>query len=585
MKTDINLPISAIERSPTNPRQRYDDEGLRKLADTIKAQGVLQRLLVRPWPGRPGVYECVDGERRLRSATALGLARVPVDIREMTTAEVIAVQLVTGETGEPLSPIEEARGIANALELKDDAGEAVYDVDRLSEKIGCSKNAIYWKLSLLKLPDSVVKLVESGQLSVATAQLLTRIPDDADRAEAAVAIMPDGMRAEPLSFRAAEALIRERWTISLRSAPFSLEAVMAGPGGQMTSCRACPHFDESGGRKLPMCTRPRCFRERCQSVWDVAAAAARAKGRAVLSDAEAEKVFDSMAEGVEVRPDSEYVDLNTKPSYRHVSSAVEDKSLPTWKSLLADAKDKGIEVPVIEARHARTGRVVELVKLNLAIEAAKKAGEDIFRKDSVSQVVRHTDQYAENKKEEHAAAKRRFIESATGLALLHARLAEQPASEAVMKALLETALHHAGPDGRALVMKAFSIVPEASQSESMALLEWFSTTGGPEALALVPVLLVSHDMKWNGLQAAGYAALAALVGLSAEEVESLADPKPVKKKKPKTPKLTLADQEKVIRERAAAGKALTEIYLETHVPRRTIKTVLKKIEAEKGAAA
>lgn len=594
MKTETNIvPIGAIERSPTNPRTRFDEEQLRQLGETIRAQGILQRLLVRPWPGRAGVYECVDGERRLRASRYVGLTELPVDVRELTDAQVVAIQLITGETGEPLSPIEEASGYRTALALVDAAGQPCYTLRSLAEKIGCSHEHIRRRTCLLELPKGVQEAILDGALPARTATLIAQIPGAEDRTQAAAEIVKPQHRTEPLTFLEAEQLIRERYTVSLRSAPFDVkDPALLGPEQAPLACVACDFAVMREGSKR--CTQPACYRAKCNFVWDRAATAAKAKGRQVLSDEEAERVFEAHANEPELRPDSPYVDLNSKPTYRHVSNAVEDKKLPTWRELIAGAEEKGIAVPVVEARHVRSGRRFELVRLEHAIEAAKQIGEDIFRKDNVGLVVRQTDDFAERKKQEQEAAKRRLAESCLGLVALHQELAHlmQDTKPGLTAALFPIAVGHAGADGQALVAKALGLKSGGGDfAWSDALDNWYAKAKWAQRHALIPVLLVAADMKWKGIKSEGWKELAALAKIHEPAIVAAAaapagakGKNPAagansKKKKPGKEETGTTSWEKLdeVKKAVAGGASAAEIAVLTAMPMRHVDQALEAL--------
>lgn len=614
--------LKRIRPSPTNPREVFDDERQKQLAETIQEHGVLQPLLLRPWPGEEGAYECVDGHRRLKAAVAAGLFEVPVRVQDLTTRQVIAIQLVCGENSEPLTALEEAAGFRQALAAKDDAGAALYTVDALAQQTRRHPNYIHLRLSLLKLPAQVRKLIAAQTLPVSTAQLLTRIPDDKDRMEAVEAILPTKERTEPLTFRDAEALIRERWSVGLQQAPFALaDATLPGPEGEPRACIGCPHHVETGKNRV--CTLPRCFRGKCNAVWDRASEKAQATGQRVLSEEEAAEVFEKHSPTVQIAYNSAYVDVNARVSYRHAKDEVEEKSLPTWRELLAEAEaKKGIAVPVCLARD-RTGKQWELVQAALAIEAAKAIGEDMFKRvkadetlgakdrvdrDAVAKAVRGSKEFTQRKKAEDAATKAKLTEGIEGLRRLHRGLGMVPPEEQwrIFDALLDSALVLAGTDGVTMVAKMLGVDATAADVRG-----WAAKALGPHRTALVPVLLVSTAVKWNGLKAEGFAALEALIeppakpvtdakvlaewvkaaagGMPEEEIARsygvpVEDVRGALGGRATSAAATKAspDKEAEVRVLRAAGKTETEIFIATKMPKRALRALLKTIDAEKG---
>jgi ParB family chromosome partitioning protein len=151
------LPIELIKPNPNQPRTKIDRESLAGLASSIEANGVIQPLLVRPLPD--GSYELVAGERRWRAAQAAGLAKVPAVVRDQELAERLQVALIENMVREDLNPVDEARACAA---LVDDLG---LSKEELAKRVGRSRPAVSNLIRLLDLPDEVLELLESGDLS------------------------------------------------------------------------------------------------------------------------------------------------------------------------------------------------------------------------------------------------------------------------------------------------------------------------------------------------------------------------------------------------------------------------------------
>ena len=186
-----HVPVGAIRPNPRQPRRRFRDESLADLAASVRVQGVVQPILVRPLGG--GLYELIAGERRWRAARAAGLATVPALVREADERESLLVALVENAAREDLSPLEEARAYAV---LQD---EFALSLGEIAERVGRSKPAVSNKLRLLELPDDVATLLDQGALSEGHARALLSVPDHEERRRLARRILRDG-----LSVRAAE---------------------------------------------------------------------------------------------------------------------------------------------------------------------------------------------------------------------------------------------------------------------------------------------------------------------------------------------------------------------------------------------
>lgn len=114
-----NLAVSTLIESPTNPRKRFDETALQELAASIKAQGLLEPLLVREREQEKNSYEVIVGARRLRAAKLADLESVPVRVVRLTDAKTIEAQVVENLQREDIHPLEEAMGFRSLLELKD----------------------------------------------------------------------------------------------------------------------------------------------------------------------------------------------------------------------------------------------------------------------------------------------------------------------------------------------------------------------------------------------------------------------------------------------------------------------------------
>lgn len=176
-KGDISLlPLTVLRPNPDQPRRHFDPESLRELADSIKAQGIIQPLLVRPQSDGT-TYQIVAGERRWRAARLAGLAQVPVFVRELSDKEVMAAALIENLQREDLNPIEEAlalQGLRDALELTQ---------EELAARLGKSRPAIANALRLLQLSQAARDDLRGGNISAGHARCLLGVTD-AEAAEA-----------------------------------------------------------------------------------------------------------------------------------------------------------------------------------------------------------------------------------------------------------------------------------------------------------------------------------------------------------------------------------------------------------------
>ncbi len=192
----LHLPIDAIHPNPRQPRRRFEPEATAGLAVSIRHQGVLQPIVVRPRP--EGGYELVAGERRWRAAREAGIATLPALVRHADERETLLLGLVENVAREDLSPVEEARAYASLLD------EFELSLTEVAEHVGRSKPAVSNRLRLLELPEDVLWMLARGELTEGHARAVLALPDDDARRRLARRISRDGM-----TVRAAERAARE----------------------------------------------------------------------------------------------------------------------------------------------------------------------------------------------------------------------------------------------------------------------------------------------------------------------------------------------------------------------------------------
>ena len=192
----LELPVDAIHPNPRQPRKRFDGEAGSGLAESIRTQGVIQPLLVRPRTS--GGYEIVAGERRWRAAREAGMQTVPAVVREADDRDTLLLGLIENVAREQLTPVEEARAYAVLID------EFTLSLGDVAERVGRSKPTVSNRIRLLELPDDVLGMVERGQLTEGHARAVLAVPDHEGRRRLAREIVQKG-----LSVRAAEQ--RAKW--------------------------------------------------------------------------------------------------------------------------------------------------------------------------------------------------------------------------------------------------------------------------------------------------------------------------------------------------------------------------------------
>ena len=163
-----HIPIAQIRPSRYQARTQFDDDSLQELADSIKAQGIIQPITVREY-GLDN-YELIAGERRLRAAQLAGLAEVPVVIKHINDKTAMAMGLIENIQRENLNPIEEAQGLRRLIDEFELTHEAI------AQAIGRSRSTITNSLRLLKLPEPIQDMMAQHPLEMGHARALINLP-------------------------------------------------------------------------------------------------------------------------------------------------------------------------------------------------------------------------------------------------------------------------------------------------------------------------------------------------------------------------------------------------------------------------
>src|SRR3954466_14408924 len=172
-----DIPTELIRPNPSQPRREFDDEALLALAESVKARGILQPVVVRPLAG--GNYELVAGERRLRAAVIAGVGQVPAIVRATDESERLELALIENMAREDLNPVDEARACATLVE---DLGLTKEEVAR---RVGRSRVAVSNLIRMLELPDEAIAMIERGDLSGGHGRALLLRKDHGDRLQLA----------------------------------------------------------------------------------------------------------------------------------------------------------------------------------------------------------------------------------------------------------------------------------------------------------------------------------------------------------------------------------------------------------------
>jgi ParB family transcriptional regulator, chromosome partitioning protein len=230
----LEIPVDAIHPNPRQPRRRFEPEAASGLAESVRQQGVIQPLLVRP--RGVGGYEIVAGERRWRAAREAGRETVPAVVRTADDRDTLLLGLVENVAREQLTPIEEARAYAVLID------EFSLSLGEVAERVGRSKPSVSNRIRLLELPDDVLGMVERGQLSEGHARAVLAVPDHEGRRRLAREIVRRGLSVRAAEQRAKWAGARQRPRTRTVPVDPSLAERVRGAVEQLTgrSARVCP---------------------------------------------------------------------------------------------------------------------------------------------------------------------------------------------------------------------------------------------------------------------------------------------------------------------------------------------------------
>jgi len=210
----LHVPLESVHPNPRQPRKRFEPEATSGLAASLRSEGVLQPIVVRP--RTEGGYELIAGERRWRAAREAGLPTLPAIVRDAGDRDTLLLGLVENVARENLSPVEEARAYAALVD------EFELSLGEIAERVGRSKPAVSNRLRLLELPEEVLWMLARGELTEGHARAVLSLPDDAARLRLAKRIGRDGM-----TVRAAERAAQDGGAKRRRTAGPAVDPALA----------------------------------------------------------------------------------------------------------------------------------------------------------------------------------------------------------------------------------------------------------------------------------------------------------------------------------------------------------------------
>jgi len=333
-----NLPLSILTESKANPRRIFDDAALKELAESIRSQGVLSPLLVRPLNERS--FEIVAGARRYRAAQMAESETVPVRIVNLTDAEALEAQLIENLQRRDVHPLEEAQGFRALLNLE----EPKYSIEQIAAKTGKTPAYCAQRIRLTELAPAVVEAFYKDEIGVGHALLLAKLqPAEQEQALAACFREDWGSGSKGkrilLPVRNLKDWIEHNIMLILSDAPFSKSD--ATLNAQAGSCHECPK--RTGHNKLlfadvrqDACTDPACYQTKVDA--HVAKTIA-AKPKLVQISA----AYGQPAAGSAAIPRNQYIEIKQeKPTGKHQRDWPEYKTCQsTTEAIITEGMEKG----------------------------------------------------------------------------------------------------------------------------------------------------------------------------------------------------------------------------------------------------
>jgi ParB family chromosome partitioning protein len=336
-----NVSLSLLSESKTNPRRIFEDAALKELSESIRTQGVLSPLLVRPLTENG--FEIVAGARRYRAAQMAEAGTVPIRIVNMNDAQALEAQLVENLIRADVHPMEEAQGFKALLDLE----EPTYSIEQIAAKTGKQPAFVAARLKLIDLVPAAVEAFYRDEIGVGHALLLAKLPADQQEQALSACFREDWSASSDrkakrmlLPVRSLQFWIEQNVLLFLKDAPFDKrEAHLVAIAG---SCVDCPKrtghnkllFSDLG--KQDACTDPSCYQAKVGA--HVAKQIAAKPQLVQISTA-----YGKQQEGSKVIPRNQYTTIrDEKPKSKDEAKRPEFKVCKfTTEAIIAEGSDVG----------------------------------------------------------------------------------------------------------------------------------------------------------------------------------------------------------------------------------------------------
>jgi len=478
------LDLALVVASNTNPRTVFNQPRLQELADSIKASGVHQPVLVRPLPpsrlqetfdgyrrGERPAYELIAGERRYRASKLAGVDTIPAMIRHLTDDQVLEVQLIENLQRDDLHAMEEAEGYERLCKTTGITKEEIGD------KIGKSRGYVYARIKLLDLGSAARKAFYDGEIDSSRALVIARIPNEELQAKALdMATRKDYQGSLTFNFKEFVRWAQMNVMLKLGAARFKItDATLVPEAG---SCKTCPK--RTGAEPdifadvddADVCIDPACFHTKEAAHEATVVAQAKAKGQRIIPEREAKKLWQWEGSAIEgyVRAD--------KPDPRVGGSKM-------LKTILGDDCPE----PVLMQNPHKNGELIEVLPADKVTKLLKASGRITSHQARTDRVI------SADEAKRNALAKYEKAWRKRAIAAVHAAMAESvhgsEISETVSRLIAGELLDGLRGDERQHVCELLGLGKIADRS---AIEDYLKGANMLQAEQMMYLLLMQHDM-------------------------------------------------------------------------------------------
>ncbi|WP_280189109.1 ParB/RepB/Spo0J family partition protein [Delftia sp. PS-11] len=545
----LHVPVLSIARSLRNPRKHFDAAKLQELADSIKATGVHQPILLRPLPEsriadeqawakaekrERAQYELIAGERRWRASQLAGLAEIPAMIRPMSDAEALRAAVIENLQREDVTKLEEAEGYRELLDLGETTAE------KIAKDVGKSRTYVFNVLKILDACEAVREALRKGEIDFSRAQLLARIPGAQTQAQALEDISETDWRGEKPGYDECAKIVRDKYMVRLDRAKFDIaDASLIPEAGSCANCskRAGANAElkkEMGSADI--CTDKPCYEAKGEAHTARMVQAAKEQGYTVIVGKEAEEL---QAQG-----------YNEKLiGYRRLDAIEDSPSDHSLRKIIGDQmKAEGIQ-PVKIEHPRRKGELVDALPNETVLRLLKTVDGQAKASAAVAKEAR---QFSESKKAQAEAKAKAKFEQAWRDALLdrawNSLNAEQPPAFNldVHRYIALRSVKSLGTDDAQAIADVLGMDRVGAHT---ALIEYAKETAHPDHLQLLCIMQGDSRATHNpysgipneGLMLVAGAVLQDRLQAVIEEVKTIAADKHLQKIAPVQPAAPKAD--------------------------------------------